>query len=207
MNKSTRGSAYIMAVFVSLPILLILFALLAASANSRNSLRHGSAAMLHEIASSANVLAIAAFEEAYKYVRHAAHMGVLSQYFDFTQMPIPNKLALPVSYTSTFREQITPLIQTRLKEHFVLQGAILRHPFNLQVGETGYSGVTTISFLDDRVYFETVVKHNPPSRSTAVVRGRLVWQEGPVLEILLDENFCFKNLDYFTPWVVELIRR
>ena len=208
MNKKSSGSAYLMVIFVSIPILLILFVALATSANSRNSTaHHGTAFGLYELAHSANVLAIAAFEDAYKELRLEAHLSVLQTYFDFMQMPVPQSLSLPASYMCTFRRQLTPLIKTKLQEHFILQGSSLQRPIELQVGQISFSGVSTIVFLENGATFTTTVSKSPSGRSSVSVRGRLVWPEEAEKKIYLGENFEIKNLDYFTPWVVELIRR
>ena len=208
MSKHSKGSAYVMVVFVSIPLLLVLLTAFLVSINSRNSAaRHEISFTLYELASSKNALSILAFEDAYRFTRLEAHEKAVMRHVNFAQVPIDGSFTLPSVYPTTFRNYATPLIQTRLLDNFTWHGGALRHQFHIRVGETEFTGTSIIAFSGNRVTFVTDIERALPVSRRVSIQARVEWPEDAEKKVYFLENFQIKNLDYFTPRVVELFRR
>ena len=243
MDKHKRGSAYIMVVFVSFPILLAALMALAVSINSRNiSARHSDFFGMYELASAAVVSSILTFEEAYMAYRQAAHRDALLHFglvFDDYHVEYDENFRglyenygenddvcediadnneedefLPAEYVNRFRHYLVPMIWTHLKRSNVQSGNDLTRQFEIILGtdHVFYGTIRIIREVDRNtrevvgIYFRSTVTKRSDNISPmrASVRGIIRWPAPVERKLYFCEINQIKNLDYFTPWVVEL---
>ena len=227
MGKRKRGSAYIMVVFVSFPILLAALTALAVSINSRNiSARHSDFFGMYDLASAAVVSSILTFEYAYVANRQAAHRNALL-YFGKITDGINNDdndsaydnagdnydngeeegVYLPAEYVNRFRHYLLPLIWTHFEVYFGQSGNILTRHFEINLGtDHVFYGTIRIRRGTDRIDIRSeVIKVSDNIVPMRVrVRGIVEWPDPAERKIYFCEANLIKNLDFFTPWVVEL---
>ena len=208
MGKQSKGSAYIMVVFVSIPILLAAFTALAVSINSRNiSARHSDFFGIYELANAANVFAMLVFEEAYLANRAEAHEMALARFEEILPYYYGDGVILPAEYVNHVRNYLLPMIWAHLEEASQQQGNSLMRQFEINLGtEHTFYGTMRINLEGDRIVFLTTVTKDSgniaPKREE--VRGIIEWPAPTARKVYFSETFQIKNLDYFTPWVVEL---
>ena len=208
MNKRSSGSAYIMVVFVSIPILLAALTALTVSINSRNiSARHTDFFGMYELASAANIIAKLVFEEAYMANRMAAHSMALARFEEILPYNYDDGVTLPEDYVKHLRNYLLPMIWNHLEASFGQQGNSLTRQFQINLGtDHVFYGTIRINLEGDRIVFLATVNklsdNIAPKREE--VRGIIEWPAPAERKVCLSETFQLKNLDYFTPWVVEL---
>ena len=208
MGKQKRGSAYIMVVFVSFPILLVALTAFAISLNSRNiSLRHSDFFGMYELASAASILEILTFWEQYLANRDAAHEKALIHFGKSAPEYYGDSVTLPADYINRLRYYLQPMIWRHFEESFGQQGNVLTRQFEIILGtDHVFYGTMRITQESERIVFlATVIKRSDniiPMRET--VRGIIRWPYPVERKVYLCETNVLKNLDYFTPWVVEL---
>ena len=225
MGKKRRGSAYIMVVFVSLPIFFAAFMALTISINSRSiSARHSELFGAYELASAANIFVMQLFEEAYLANRNEAHKMALPLFIEIPEddhdtdeadeadkapEAPETHVVLSAAYVNNFRDFLLPMIWGHLEESFGQRGNALARQFEIKLcTDTVFYGTMRITKESEQITFLTTVykgSGSPPLR--AIVRGIIEWPRPVARRVELSETFQIKNLDYFTPWVVELIRR
>ena len=208
MDRQKRGSAYIMVVFASFPILLAALTALAVSINSRNiSARHSDYFGMYELASAASVFMMLIFEEAYIANRQAAHRKALIHFEEMLDGYYGERVNLPADYVNQFRHHLLPIIWAHFERSFNQQGNVLTRQFSINLGtEHVFYGTMRITRASDRIYFWSSVTKNsgniPIMRET--VQGSIRWPAPAARWVYLCETNAIKNLDFFTPWVVEL---
>ena len=237
LAQTSRGSAYIMVVFVSVPIFFAALVALAVSINSRSiSARHTELFGAYELASAANIFAMLVFEEAYLANRDEAHKMALPQFIEIPKDACEAEDAcesydtyegddiyegdnayevheasviLPADYVNYFRGFLLPMIWGHLEESFGQRGNVLTRQFEIKLcTDAVFYGTMSITKASGQISFLTTVykgSDNPPLR--AIARGIIEWPRPVGRRVELSETFQIKNLDYFTPWVVELLRR
>ena len=210
MGKQKKGSAYIMVVFVSFPILLAALAALAVSINSRNiSARHSDFFGMYEFASAANMFAMVALEEAYMAYREAAHSMALLQFEEMHYDYYEEGVIHLAEYAWHFRNYLIPMIWTHLEGLYGKGENVINWQFEIILGtDHVFYGTMRITRESDRIYFwSQVTKESDnivPIRDT--VQGIVGWPTPAEKEFPLYAAYQIKNLDYFTPWVVELMK-
>ena len=259
-----RGSAYIMVVFVSFPILLAALTAFAVSINSRNiSARHTDFFGMYDLATAAVVSSIIIFEDAYLAYRQAAHrsallhfrlvidecyeestkifLGYNSNYGENDnnngELDVNNgendnnsgenvnnngendnndgktdggyeeSIVLQVDYINRFRYYLLPMIWAHFEVHFGQSGNELTRHFEINLGtDHVFNGTIRITRKVDGIHFRSeVIKVSDnirPMRET--VLGIIRWPPPAARQVYFCEENQIKNLDYFTPWVVEL---
>ena len=196
-----------MVVFVSFPILLAALTAFAVSINSRNIMaRHPDFFGMYELAGAATVSAILAFEEAYLASRHTAHKNALF-HFGLSDDYLGGGYFYLADYVNRFEHYIRLAIWQRLQGNFTLRGNDLTRTFNISLGtDHVFNGTIRITTRDSRVYVRTqVIKASDnimPMRST--VRGVIYWPTPADTRVYFCDISIIKNLDFFTPRVVEL---
>ena len=206
--KEKKGSAYIMVVFASFPIMLVALAALVVSVNSRNiSARHTDFFGMYELASAANIFAILIFEEAYLANRAAAHEATLLHFEELPFGDYEERVICLVDYANQYRSFLLAVMWEHLEESFGQQGNTLMRNFEINLGtEHVFYGTIRITRQNDRIIFRSEVAKDSANivlmRST--VQGIVEWPAPTAAIVYLNEIFQIKNLDYFTPWVVEL---
>ena len=208
MDKHKSGRAYIMVVFVSFPILLAALTALAVSINSRNiSARHSDFFGMYELASAANILAMLDFEAAYLANRAAAHERALLRFVELLPDYYYEGVTLPADYVNQVRYYLLPMIWRDLEVSFGQQGNKLTRQFEIKLGtDHVFYGTIQLTRKSDRIEFRSEVTKKSdniiPMRE--IVRGFVEWPDSAERRVNLYETFQIKNLDFFTPWVVEL---
>ena len=211
MDKQKRGSAYIMVVFVSFPIFLVVLLAFAVSINSRNiSARHTNVFGMYELASAANVYAILMFEQAYLTYRNAAHSRALLQFVEINGEDNVNGVTLPAEYLNRFKFYMLPMIWTNFEPHFTVSGNERTRQFEINLGtEHVFYGTMRITQESNQIHFWTTVTKRSDNviPLSETVRGIVGWPDAAERRIYFCEQSQIKNLDYFTPWVVEFMRK
>ena len=208
MDKRKRGSAYIMVVFVSFPLLLAALTAFAVSINSRNiSARHSDFFGMYELASAANTFAILVFEEAYLANREGAHRKTILHFEELLYDDYEECEICLADYHFQYRSFLLAMIWTHLEDNFDPQGNVLTREFEIILGKDhAFCGTISITQVNGEIRFTsevTMESHNiVPMR--AQVRGVVRWPAPAAREVRFSETYQIKNLDYFTPWVVEL---
>ena len=211
VNKLKRGSAYIMVLFAAIPILLAAFTALAVSVNSRNiSARHTVFFGVYELASAANIFVMLDFQNAYLANREAAHKRALTHFEDIFVDDNEKSVNLPAGYVDVFRHYLQPMIWEHLELSFGMQGNVLTRQIVLNLGaDHAFYGTMRVERASERIIFRAVVNlesdNIAPYRAT--VQGIIRWPDAAPRTVGLCGDFQIKNLDYFTPWVVELMRQ
>ena len=202
MTKKNRGSAYVMVVFISIPIFM---GLLAAYAMSRTRIdlipSYQAASGLYEVANSATIYAMLALEAAYLATREKAHE---KSFADLGLQALENgSVTLPATYSKAFITNATALIQEELEKSHGQKGAVFSRSFKLTVDGEVFEGMSHISVKNEAFYFTTDV--TCPGASGVRVTGIITWPTQ--LPNNADfQSFSIKNLDDFSPWVLELVR-
>ena len=211
MDKQKKGSAYIMVVFVSFPIILAALTALAVSINSRNiSARHSDFFGMYELASAANIFAILAFEEAFMANRDAAHRAVVLHFEELLEDYYEDGVICLADYSFRFRSYLNPIIWRYLEGYIGQSGNVIARQFEIKLGTNHvFYSTMRITRAGDRIYFWSAVTKRSdnivPMR--AVVQGIVRWPAAPAArDVYLSAISQIKNLDYFTPWVVELMK-
>ena len=209
MGKLKRGSAYIMVVFVSFPIILAALTALAVSVNSRNiTARHSDFFGMYELAVAANLNAMSIFEDAYFAKRITAHRNALYPIVAH-ETNDGKSITLPEDYVNRFRYYLLPLIKTHLEGRFNRSGNIFTQNFTIKLGtEHVFYGRIQIRFESNGIYFRSEVTKQ--SDNIVIMRERtrgIVWWSNPTQQtVYLCETNQIKKLDFFTPRVVELMK-
>ena len=211
-RRGSRGRAYFLVLLVAASVLLAgSVALRAASGGLRIASLRGEIFGAHEFAGAANVLAIRDFEEAYLEARGEAHRAALSACFGG---PAPSGgTVLPPCYAGHFREALLPLVTERLRGRYVFFDGALSREFEAGLASGGesrvFSGATHISLRGGGPVFRTDVNMLAGGQRVALASSQavLAWPATPEAEILVENGQIAKGLDYFTPWVLELVRR
>ena len=231
MDKHRSGRAYIMVVFVSFPILLAALTALAVSVNSRNiSVRQTDFFGMYELASAATVFAIHIFEEAYLVNRRAAHVNAL---LHFVTVSDENNLGLvgnfgeiyynsggydvndtknvylPADYIYRFKYYLLPGIREHLVNHFIFSrsGNNFTRSFTINLDtDHVFNGTMRITLESGRIIFLSQVTKASDNiiQMRLEVRGIAYWPDPVERNVCLCETNIIKNLDFFTPRVVEL---
>ena len=208
MDKHKKGNAYIMVVFVSFPILLAALTALAVSINSRNiSARHSDVFGMYELASAASLFAILAFEDAYLANREAAHDMALLRFEEVFDKYYGVGAINLATFFNHYRSYLLDRIWTDLQESFGQSGNVLTRQFEINLGtDHGFYGTMRITRVGVRIYFwASATKQSDNIRPlNERVEGYVMWTVPESRDINIDEVSQIKNLDYFTPWVVEL---
>ena len=207
MKQNNRGSAYIIVVLASVPIFLVIFIAFTVSLNSRSiSMLRAQTYGLYELASAANIIAMSLFEGAYIYNRNSVHAETIIYFAEYIYHA-EYGIIFPKQYINRFRDEITPLIRNRLMEYFTDSDGLLTRQFEVSISYGSmdvFTGSTEIKFCINRVYFTTGIIN---ANRRVEVRGIIRWP----CEIERKVYFVYEKqlnfLDYFTPWVVELVRK
>ena len=211
MDKKNQGRAYIMVVIVSLPIMFSALTALTISVNSRNlSARHSDFFGMYELASAANIYAILVMEEAYLANREAAHISTLLHFEELTHDNYHESVICLVDYAYQFRSRLLLMIWSYFEDYYGRSGTAITRQFEIKLGtDHVFYGTMTITQAYGGIKFLSVVTQESdnilPIR--ARVRGIVRWPTPQVREVYLEHVYQIKNLDYFTPWVVELMRK
>ena len=206
MDKQKRGNAYIMVMFAMFPILLAALTAFIVSSNSRNiSVRHSDFFGTYELASAANIFVMLDFQEAYYTYRDDAHRKALIHFVELLENSNKKSVTLPPDYVNKFRYYLLQMIWKRLELSFGGQGNILTRSFKINLGiKHNFCGTMRIERASDRIYFRASVDALGIPFSNATVQGVIRWPAPVYREVEFCDNFQIKNLDFFTPWVVEL---
>ena len=210
MDKRKQGNAYIMVMFAAFPILLAALTVFAVSINSRNiSARHTVFFGTYELASAANIFVMLDFQEAYFLYRDAAHRKALIYFEELLENSNEKSETLPASYVDRFRYYLLPMIWRHLESSFAQQGNVLTRQFEINLGTNHtFCGTMRVERASNRIYFRASVTKKSENIVPVIttVQGVIRWPAPVERKVEFCCNLQIKNLDYFTPWVVELKR-
>ena len=210
VDKKKQGRAYIMVVIVSFPIMFSALTALTISANSRNmSARHSDLFGMYELASAANIYAILVMEDAYLANREAAHISTILHFEELPHNNYREGVICLTDYAYQFRSRLLSMIWSYLEDYYDRSGTAITRQFVIKLGtDHVFYGTMTITQADGELRFlSEVTKESDnilPIR--ARVRGIVRWPIPQAREVYLEDVYQIKNLDYFTPWVVEFMK-